>query len=82
MKTILPHSGSSFCLNKDGEVENLNNRHSRSANNLTLSVPDWSNNHYCVKIPENLEHSENPDETDLKEHHLYTHHQISILIDR
>jgi hypothetical protein len=69
MKTIVPHSASSYTLNG----ENLTNL---QANNISISVPEREGHHFNVKIPDH------PGDSVVHEHHLYTHHQVSRLIDR
>lgn len=73
LRTIVPRSGSSYTLNKDANGEIVANH---SENNLTIPVPETFNNHITIKIPDY------PGDTEEHEHHLYTHHQVSRLIDK
>lgn len=74
MKTIAPHSASTYTLDKDSQGETISTKLSTS--NLSVQVPNKDFDEITVKLPDR------PGDTVMHEHHLYTHHKISILIDK
>lgn len=61
----MPHSGSTYSLNKQ---ENKNSA-------AFIPVPSDDNDYITIRVPDKSG-------CIVHEHHLYTHHQVSRLIDR